>query len=177
MTRPGKALKIRVSRKVNLDHDKALENIAKRRKDRESIDEMRIVRAAEGWRIEHNKSGHRRWSPEIWPTRAEVETAMADGYQMPAFERRADEAKHIPAFRKANIHKLKKQITFYECYWCKREGHTVQAVFSLTFRSRQDERWVTQRVCDPDNHNINKCSWFNSELEAIRSFIYEENDI
>lgn len=164
-------------RRLKLNLDNAMANVAKRRKDREAIDEMRIVRAAEGWRIEHRKSGHRRWSPEIWATRPEVEQAIANGYQMPPFEIRPDADKHVPAYRKSNVHKLKKQIVFHECYWCKREGVKMQAIYSITFRSRQLDRWVTQQCCDPDNHNIINCSWFNSDLEAIRSFIHEKNDI
>lgn len=177
MRRPGTAFKIRSARKLKLDNEKAQANVVKKRKERESLDEMRIVRSADGWRIEHNKAGYRRRSVDEWPTRADAEKAIADGYKLPEYERDNTTVKLVPVYRKSTIKSLRSLGHGFECHWCKLNGITQKAHFGVTFRSRDETIWVTRHACDPDNHKLNNCSWFNSDFEIIRSFLYEENNI
>lgn len=175
MRRPGTALRIRAVNKLKLNNEKAQASLAKKRKDRESLDEMRIVRSAEGWRIEHNKAGYKRRSVDEWSTRADAEKAIADGYKLPEYDRDRDDSSSrvSPAYQKSNIKSLRSHNHGFECHWCKLAGATEKANFGVTFHTRDKTAYVTRHVCDPDTHKLNNCSWFNSDFEIIRTYLYE----
>ena len=109
---------------------------------------QRVVRVAEGWKIEETAADRKRRSPDTWHTYDAAQLAMEDGYQMPALPvREFTPVMEIVDFVRYVSHENR------QCLICGLLGEETRAAFSMRVRYVHSKR-ACIAICDRSRHDL-----------------------
>lgn len=119
----------------------------------------RVVRVAEGWKIEETIADRTRRSPDTWHTFDAAELAMDDGYKLP----------DIPVSKFAPVMQVKDFMRYVShenrlCLICSLTGEETRAAFSMRVQYIHDKR-AAIAICDPHRHHLAIGDRINNRFE------------